>query len=721
MLSTSNNENETAVGMALDSALIEVKQTSWSIDGDQLKFQGLLRDGSLREEVVVRYTIETENEKEALLSHIPRFLVAAGELKIPKAQTNVNQFDYSLYLKRKGISYVMQVKSLSEIKAPYPYYRQRYKADTIRQYILTYCDRTFKPLTSRYVKALVFGDRRELTEDVTSAFKNLGVIHLLSISGLHISLIILIVDGLLIKLNVTRETSRLVLVSLLPFFGLFAGFGISVYRAIVQASVKGVSDSHKWSLTSLDCWCVAFSTALLLNPSIIFSIGFQLSYTMSFLIIFVSQSPFFSRYSLYGQISFLNVLLFLVSIPILSYHYYEFSLGVVFLNSVFIPFVSYILMPGLLILLFLSPIMSVSGILGFIEKPIELLLYFMETITTFIDDSTSFSFVSGRLPSWVIILWGICLVYALLIIEQRKSRIKLIPVAIGLLLLIQVNRFSPLGQILMLDVGQGDAILIKEPYNKGNYLIDTGGTVKWGEKEDWQIRDREYSLGQHTVLPVLKSLGVDKLDAIIITHPHWDHYGELTEIVNNFHVTELVFNAYTFRNDSFKRELLSLHDSTVKITLIEGETQYKLPQTLRLINDQWIDDSNLNNQSMVLAGKYGKLLWLFTGDIEQERERSILSDYPTLKADVLKVSHHGSATSTHENFLKQIAPEVTLTSVGTGNRFGHPNQETVNRLENNQSDNYRTDINGSILYTFSENKFIDQWLFRQGQFKTINK
>lgn len=705
----------------MESALVQVKQTTWNIDGDQLRFQGLILAEEYTEEVMVRYTIASEQEKEELSSSIPSLLLVEGELKVPSSKTNFNQFDYQVYLERQDITYTLHGKHLTEIESDNSYLSQRYQFDSIRQSVLNYCDRTFKPITSRYIKALIFGDKRELSDEITSAFKNLGIIHLLSISGLHISLLIMITDKLLTKVTVTRETNRLIMLVFLPVFGVFAGFGISVFRAVVQAWIRCFSDLQKWSLTSLDCWSIAFISALLLNPSFIYSIGFQLSYSMSFLMLFISQLSFFNQYTIWKQISFLNTVLFLASIPILSFHYFEFSLGVLLFNSIYIPFVSYVLMPGLLFIFIMSPLISMSDLFSLIEIIMERVLFLMEEVTTVIDESVSLTFISGRLSYAVTIIWIIVFICALLVIEQKKSGYYLPGIAVVFMLLLHINKFSPFGQIVMIDVGQGDAIVIKEPFNKGNYLIDTGGTIQWGEKEHWQIRDNDFSLGSHVVIPVLKSFGIDKLDAIIITHPHWDHYGELVEIANNFTVEKIILNHYTFIHASFREELLKINDHKVAIELIDDDSQSKLPQSLVLINDKWIDDSNPNNQSTVLMGKYGKLIWLFTGDIEQEREKSILSHYPNLKADVLKVPHHGSASSTHDQFLNQLAPDYTLISVGENNFFGHPDQGTVSRLDDFNSINYRTDIHGSILYTYSENSLINRWFYRENPFKTINK
>lgn len=703
----------------INSAMIEVKQTTWSIDGDQLKFQGHLTSEQISEEVVIRYTIDSEEEKRELLSSIPSFLLVEGEVRVPHSQSNFNQFDYQLFLNRQNINYIMYAKELSEIEAPYTYFSQYYRFDSVRQKLLRYCDRMYSPIISRYMKAFIFGDKRELSDDVTSAFKNLGIIHLLSISGLHISLLIVMSDKLLTRLTVTRESIRLIHLVLLPSFGLFSGFGISVFRAVVQAWVRCFSDFQKWDLTSLDCWSIAFVSALIINPAVIYSIGFQLSYTMSFILLFVSQLSFFQDYSLWKQMCLLTIALFISSVPILSFHYYEFSMGVLILNSFYIPFVSYVIMPGLLFLFLISPLKSVSPFFSLLDKAMELILTSMEEITTGIDKMMSMTFISGRLSATVIIIWIVLIIAGLILLEQKKSNSFLISTAAMFILLLQINKYSPLGHIIMIDVGQGDAILIKEPFNRGNHLIDTGGSVQWGTDESWQIQENEFTLGKNVVLPVLKSFGIDRLDSIIITHPHRDHYGEIAEIANGVTVNHIVLNNYTFSHSSVKEELLKINDYSIVVENIDADSKNVLPENVFYLKDEWVDDDNLNNQSIVLIGKYGKLVWLFTGDIEKEREISIMSQYPELKADVLKVSHHGGATSTHDAFLSQIDPDYALISVGKGNRYGHPNQETVDQLSYLKNSLYRTDSNGSIRYTYSDSSLINRWLIKDDPFKTI--
>ena len=241
----------------------------------------------------------------------------------------------------------------------------------------------------------------------------------------------------------------------------------------------------------------------------------------------------------------------------------------------------------------------------------------------------------------------------------------------------------------MIDVGQGDSIFIKMPNNKESILIDTGGKISYN-KEKWMIRNKNTSITKNSLIPYLKSMGLNKLNTLIITHGDYDHMGEAVNLVNNFKVEKVIFNCGNF--NTLETELIKL----LKIKKIKyyscikelNKDKYKL----MFLNTKEYD--NENDNSNVIYTELDGYKFMFMGDAGIEKEEDILDKYNLSNIDVLKVGHYVSSTSSSKNFINSINPKYSLISVGENNRYGHPKTSVLNIL--NKSKIYRTDIDGSI-------------------------
>jgi len=250
--------------------------------------------------------------------------------------------------------------------------------------------------------------------------------------------------------------------------------------------------------------------------------------------------------------------------------------------------------------------------------------------------------------------------------------------------------------IFFLDVGQGDSILISFNYSKGNILIDTGGKREY-IKEEWMKR-KTYSISDNTIIPYLKSLGIDKLNYLIITHGDFDHMGEAINLVNNFKVEKVIFNCGEFNN--LEKELIKVlnkkkipYYSCIKELNIDNNKLYFL---------QTKEYENENNNSNVIYTELNGYKFMFMGDAGVDKEKDILDKYNISDIDVLKVGHHGSKTSSSEEFINEINSKYSVISVGKNNRYGHPNKEVLNNLDNSKI--YRTDQDGSIMFKIKDDK-----------------
>jgi beta-lactamase superfamily II metal-dependent hydrolase len=253
-------------------------------------------------------------------------------------------------------------------------------------------------------------------------------------------------------------------------------------------------------------------------------------------------------------------------------------------------------------------------------------------------------------------------------------------------------------QIYALDVGQGDSELIITPEGK-SVLIDAGTP---------QAADE--------VVAALRKRDVRSLDLAVATHPHADHIGGMTSVIENFGVKNFLDSGRKYPSKEYLRMLNALDKKGIKVIDAKKGMKFDLDSGVALEvlnpqgNNQWIEEvrrggSVENANSVVLRLSYGNFSMLFTGDAETETEDLMMKSGVTLRAQVLKVGHHGSRYATSSRFLEAVAPEDAVISVGAGNRYGHPAQQTLDRLRKAGVKVYRTDLNGEIAIVTDGNTF----------------
>lgn len=679
-------------------------QENLKVDGDS--FSGTAIEMKHNERLILTYKIKAEKEKADLLAKLKTGMACSvkGSLEEPFSSTNQNAFDYQDYLNRNHTYWILKADSLTpskcipQKKTLLSFFR------TLRENGIEYIHNYFPKDTAPLAIALLFGDRNYIEADVLTAYQKLGIVHLLAISGLHVGMLFGMIFFLGIRAGVSKEKMTLALLILLPCYALITGASPSVIRAVFMMII--FLALQKWgrnfSLLTIDVIGIVFILYTFSSPYVIYNVGFQLSFGVSFSLI-LSAPIILKRFS--NPISLLFATSFicqLAATPIMFYYFFEVSIISVLANILFVPLFSLFILPALFIIFLLHLIFG--GNIHFLVNLMNFIIYWMDGIAGRLAQLPYATIALGR-PHFIILLLYLIIFPCYFSLWEKMRGIKksLMILILPTLLLIlhsSVNFLSPYGEITFIDVGQGESIFIRLPHNQGNYLIDTGGTLRF-HTEEWKLRKNQYDVGKDVVVPYLKSKGIRTIDKLILTHGDTDHIGGAPAIIEEMKVKNIILPK--------SAELSELE----KAILLKAKNK-KIPYYFTKAGDRWTDgkvnfqvlspqpgmESERNNGSIVLFTKIGGLTWLFTGDLEESGEEKLISRYHNLKIDVLKVGHHGSKSSTSSSFLDRIEPKLAVISAGRNNRYGHPNKEILNSLDERRIKVLRTDVNGAITYYY---------------------
>lgn len=665
------------------------------IDGNRLRANVQLSNEEMLSFV---YYFQTLDEKVNHSIRAGTTCVVKGELVKPNQPRNENAFNYPKYLYHNNIHWVYEATHLTDCVDDQMKWTDSIR--NIRHIFLQKIDDNYPPQLAPYAKALLFGDRQSFDDDIYTTYQKLGIVHLLAISGLHVGLFVGMLYYVLLRVGFTREQIYYFFLVFLPLYSLLCGANPPVLRASAMTLFL-LSNSHfKLRFTSLDTLAISLFIFLLYNPYLLFHIGFQLSYIVSFSIIVSAQILHHTTYlQLSLNISFISML---CSIPIMTYHFYEVSIISVISNLFFVPLYSFIFVP-LFIISFLCSYFSMF-MFNIITNVLLWVVNMSENMIAWLGEFPFVTIVFGKPHVLWLVGCVLSIIYLFIRWERKRSFIRaVIPIVIVLLGQILSSIWNQTGEVIFIDVGQGDSILIRLPYNRGTYLIDTGGVFSFTD-EEWKKSKNPYEVGKKVVIPLLKSKGITELDKLILTHGDFDHIGAATELLDELRVKEILIPPNAWKVKEVEEIIMKSLEKNVTVRqVMAGESWNNRSGTFKLISPIGTNFV-ANNSSLVLHAQFGGYTWLFTGDMEKEAEQELLNHEMKLNADVLKVGHHGSKTSTTDAFLEKVAPEYAIISVGKNNRYNHPSKEVVERLEENHVNIFRTDQHGAVHYEFTNQR-----------------
>ncbi len=668
------------------------------------------------------------------------------KLYLPRNFKNPGGFDYRRYMEDQGIYVIGSLSKGSQIEILNKYeggiLSYIYKS---KERLSFFIEKNAPPEESSILKTMVFGERTAITKEMRNIFSSTGIAHLLAVSGLHVgfvafasflffknffSVLFLNFYRRLFLIGAVQRFAAFFTIFPVLYYSILVGASPSAVRATIMAIVYLLSIVLYREGDIYNTLSLAALIILIWHPPSLFNIGFQLSFIAVLSIAYgfsrfqikkdnnpplvaerLSLHEFFLRHRWLYNFTFSSIFATLGTLPIIAYHFNLISIIGPIVNVLAIP-LSSLIVPLTLIFSILSNISEQLASL-LINIPVFLTFILLKSASLF----TNIPYYSMRVPTPSLLT--VFIIYPLFIGILNFNRHKwikfgTISVCLFLIFFWVLTHYSSLVtrhslRVAFIDVGQAECSLIQFPNGK-NMLIDGG-----------RLMD-DFDAGGSMVAPYLWDTGITKIDYVIGSHPDSDHVGGLLFILNEMSVKNYFDNGqestdliHVKLRDIAKEKNIPYKalyagdeikiDERVKVEILHP--QRKISNFKSQISNPK-ERGHDNNLSIVMKITYGNFSILFTGDIEKEAERFLINQMSearsqrsdirsdALKASVLKVMHHGSSSSSSEEFIKEVSPEAAVFSVGYNNPFRHPNKKVLERYIDAGAKIYRTDKDGLI-------------------------
>lgn len=448
--------------------ILKISPDDLSVDGDQLKLEAFYSDTKKEKKIVAFYKLTSETEQQYWKNlSTPIRVHFTGEWTLPNSATNLNGFDYREFLKRKGIYQTVSISTMDKIQPQTTsFWNIRQWLGIWRKRLLNYCEAVFKSETCNYIQALLFGFKNQAFSEVNQQLSNLGLLHLFSLSGMHVTFFLKLFRFAFLKAGVTRETTYWFQLIFSILYGGITGFSISVVRALLQINMSMSNQRFGWYLSGLDIWSLTLLICLSFQPYLLFSAGAQFSFLLSAAILFVHPITAKIKNSILKSLLFSSILN-LCTLPIIVTSYYEWQLLGSFFTLLFIPIFEFLLLPLLLFSFCFSMFLKQTIFIEWLE------LFFTLLSQTFasLNQTAALEWTIGKFSlGFSLLLLGILLLF----LNSLKFKTKFIWFYLSILLLLLNKKYiCPKGTLAFIDVGQGDSIFIQAPFHQENILIDT--------------------------------------------------------------------------------------------------------------------------------------------------------------------------------------------------------------------------------------------------------
>ncbi|HAA89630.1 MAG: ComE operon protein 3 [Thermoanaerobacterales bacterium 50_218] len=707
-------------GVVKSSPVAYSNKIVFDLGNPSIEMGGKTWKGTASFRVICYLDPERQSERQELLSLLPGDLVGLeGDFELPSAVLNPGAFDYREYLARKGICALLKTSQPPQLLVSggsSQFFLKRFFAG-LRFQVRKGIRNILPGSEGAFLEGILLGAKEGISAEDKEVFRKTGVMHLFAVSGLHLGFVLLFFLSLARRLHLGRFTTFL-----LTGFGVFSyaavvGFPPSVLRAMIMGMLGTAAYLWRLQKNAFNALALAAFGILIIDPQALFDPGFQLSFAATWGIIYLAP-PLGQRIHLppgWREVVSIPLAAQLAVFP-LTAHYFQLVPLLGLVANIIVVFLAGVLVNlgllGIILTVFHhllgEPFFLVAGVLSLVLQKILALIAGIPGC-----------FLLTAAPSWPLITcwYLLLLLFGWGIREGTKVEFShftfsspacrwVLPSLLGLGLLASAFVFgTPFqGRVLrvtFLSVGQGDSILIETPHGS-KMLVDGGGKLEFSNSS--------FDPGQEIVVPYLLRRGIRSLDLVVNSHPHEDHLGGLLAVMENLKVKAVAAPPLRHPTPLWLRWEALIEEKEVPCYLLHAGDFLRIDPDLEVVALHPPSSllkgttSDVNNNSLVLHLRYGRVSFLLPGDLEREgityltglcSENSSLRK--TLQATVLKAPHHGSSTSFTPEFAAVVNPRFVVISVGS-NPFGHPAPETVNFWRERGVQLLRTDEDGAVIF-----------------------
>lgn len=626
----------------------------------------------------VLISLKTDSKIEKLIKSGSSFYLTNLKTEVAEIEkaTSPGEFDFAKYYEGKKIKYRLKISSYQTILKKQNFFdKMHHWRFKIQNYL-----KSMPQLTAFLASEMILAENPDKdNKTIVNNYRDLGVIHLLSISGLHVALYTLTIG---VIATFFKRTEKEIIIYCLIFLIVeifLSDFQPGFVRASLSYGYGKFFGYKKIPITGADKLGLVALTHLFINPALFLSTGAILSYLL------VAGLELTKNLPQLKQSFFLNLLI----LPLIVHYFYQINVLTTFFNLLIVPMFNFILLPLTFLAIIIFPLLPklVAGI----ERFFQFIMGFIDWLAKTGLGKVTF----GQINWWQTILILLLTLVFLIYLKRKKIKIRVLVSLLGVYVIFFLLIHFPLyGQVSFIDVGQGDSILITTPLNRKVYLIDTGGKLRFGN-----VKKSEPQLNRITV-PFLHSQGIEQIDGVFLSHQDADHIGDLAPLLEQMKVKKLYFAKGLTDNISFQKRIKGKVKYTKLVPLLAGDKVEEPGINFQVVYP-FKKGLGKNEDSLSLFFKIAHKSWLMTGDLDQAGEKKIVERYPLLKADYFKLGHHGSRTSSNPEFLQVVNPKMVFISSGRQNRFGHPHPETLATLEKLRIPYLNTQDSGTITWTYS--------------------
>ncbi|WP_373819714.1 ComEC/Rec2 family competence protein [Weissella soli] len=654
----------------------DMRVTQLLVHPDDIKINGGMVTGTgltaTQAKVYFRWYLATPTQLTSVKTWTQPFVLTGNiETAAPAVKRNRYSFDFRQFLYTKGIYWQATIMNG--------------QAHGVEQQSLVSWIKTLHLLAVRHFEALPSGLRdygetlflgytRATFYEDNVGVEQTGLVHLFSISGFQIMGFYVCWRRFWRWCHVSKETNLWTLQVGLMFIWLFSGEVLSLIRPVLLASMSVFKELGYLKLTLLDAWGLTLIFGLMLEPGVLQNLGGQLSYLLSFGLLWLQRCR-------YWQIScYLGLLI----MPVLIWHNYEWHPMTLPANILIVPLFSMFIVPVVLVGLIASgldwlPLMNLCN---------EFVLMCQHAIAWC--DQIPGNLIFGQTPLMLLLAFFLGVLYAMA--KHRHSIYWVLSIIFGMMVVWPA--LNPVGHVIFFDVGQGDCTIIKLPGSQQAYLIDVGGKVAF-QQASWQNRTHVKNYLAEEIVTNLKGLGVKRIAGLVLTHKDTDHIGDFADMAKLIKIERVYLPAGMETTDVYLKKIQPTH---IPVTLITAGAKTDFP--VQFLHPFGAGTAE-NQDSIVSYGHFGRRNFLMTGDLEQAGELAVSKAVPTLRTDVLKFGHHGSKNSTAPDFVATLKPTIGIVSAGMHNRYHHPAPETLRTAADANIQVYNTQTSGMIDYRWT--------------------